>query len=67
MLTAAPQLPQNFVVLEMAPPQLPQNFPAGGAAGAGAGAGARAATTADPQIPQYFSIPLTGLPQEEQT
>jgi len=66
--TAAPQLPQNFVVLEIAAPQLPQNFPAGGAAGAGAGAaGGRAATTVAPQIPQNFSDPLTGLPQVAQT
>jgi len=67
MLTAAPQLPQNFVVLEIAPPQMPQNLPAVGAAGAGAGAGTLVATTADPQMPQNFSNPLTGLPQEEQT
>ena len=38
-MTAAPQLPQNFVVPDIAAPQTPQNFPAGGAAGAGAGAG----------------------------
>jgi hypothetical protein len=68
VLTAAPQLPQNFVVLEIAAPQLPQSFPAGGATGAGtgAGAGARAATMVAPQMPQNFSDPLTGLPQEAQ-
>jgi hypothetical protein len=65
VLTVAPQLPQNFVVLEIAAPQLPQNFPAGGAAGAGTGT--RAATTAAPQIPQNVSDPLTGLPQVAQT
>jgi len=72
VLTDAPQLPQNFVVLEIAAPQLAQNFPAGGAAGAGTGegagtGGARAATTGVPQMPQNFSDPLTWLPQEAQT
>jgi len=68
-LTAAPQLPQNFVVPESAAPQTPQNFFAGGAAGAGAGAGTGTgvATTVAPQMPQNFSDPLTGLPQEAQT
>jgi hypothetical protein len=65
VLTAAPQLPQNFVVEEIAAPQDPQNFPAGAAAGAGAAA--RAATMAEPQIPQNFSDPEAGLPQAEQT
>jgi len=63
VLTAAPQLPQNFVVPEIAAPQTPQNLPAG----AGAGTGGRAATMADPQMPQNFSDPEAGLPQEEQT
>ena len=62
-VTVAPQLPQNFVVPDIAAPQLPQNFPAGGAGGAAG----LAATTGDPQIPQNFSDPETGLPQEEQT
>lgn len=70
VLTAAPQMPQNFVVSEIGAPQMPQNFPDGGAAGAGpgagAGAGAAAATTGVPQMPQNFSSPLTGLPQEAQ-
>jgi len=66
-LTAAPQLPQNFVAPEIAAPQLPQNIPAGGAAGAGAGTAGFAATTGDPQMPQNFSVPDTGLPQAEQT
>ena len=66
VLTVAPQLPQNFVVLEIAAPQLAQNFPDRGAAGTGTGAGARAPTTVAPQMPQNFSDPLTGLPQEAQ-
>lgn len=65
MLTAVPQPPQNFVVREIAVPHLLQNIPVGGAAGSGAGA--RAATMVAPQMPQNFSDPLTGLPQEAQT
>ena len=63
-LTAAPQLPQNRVDAEIAAPQVPQNLPAGAGAG---GTGARAATTVEPQIPQNFSDPLSGLPHEAQT
>ncbi|HSQ93801.1 MAG TPA: hypothetical protein VLL74_05875 [Methanoregula sp.] len=64
-----PQPPQNLVVLEIAAPQTPQNRAGGAAeaAGVGEGAGARVATTGEPQIPQTFSDPVSGLLQEAQT